>query len=200
MSNSPAPENKAVNNLPSLADEDEGRLGPKMKVLTKRQRAFVVALLEQGDTNFMAAAGAAGYSAKSANSLRVAGHNLAHDTRIREAMHEVASQRLQSGLVMAASKLIEIAADAKAKDSDRLKAIGMIMNRAGMHEMSEHKVTVEHLGSDAEELKKITEELRSRGQDPAAFLKSFGLTITDAEYTVVEEKPFDPNEGLEDLI
>lgn len=193
---------------------DEAALGPHMRVLTPKMRKFVWAVLEAGNSNFADAAAVAGYTCKNRNSLRVTGYRLAHDGRIRDAIVEEGRRRIHSGVILAASTLMEIMGDETVKASDRLKAVGMVLNRAGIPETTEHKVIVEHTGSDREELKRIVMDLKDRGLDPAEYLSKFGITLSEVEYKVIDvtpesndrvpeddesEEEFDPAAGLEDL-
>ena len=62
----------------------DGRLGPAMLALNERQRKFVHALMMQARKSNSRAARMAGYSATSSLLLRVTGHRLAHDPKVKE--------------------------------------------------------------------------------------------------------------------
>lgn len=169
--------------LPDLRVE-ESEMGEAMQSLTPLQRNFVTALLLQGDINYGAAARAAGYNCSSDNSARVVGHNLAHNPRILAAMHEEAQRRMEAATLMSVSRLVEIAANAT-DQKIALKAIGMVLNRAGLHEKSEHKVTVHRTGNDADVVRRITELANKLGLDPKVMLGQAGYV--DAEFKEVAE-------------
>lgn len=177
---------------------DAGQLGPAMKALpTDRMRAFVMALLSLGNNDNTAAANAAGYSAESQNGLRVTAHRLAHDERILAAVQEEARRRIRSGAIMASSHLLNIADNPSHKD--QLKAIDMLLNRAGLHATSEHKVTVEHVDANEKEaLARINAKMTALGFDDDQKKKMLGsYGITDVEFVEVVQPT---SEGLEDLL
>lgn len=149
---------------------DEGRLGPAMNALkTDRQRAFVIAMLEFGDGNFTRAALAAGYTGGE-QSVRNRASLLAHDAGVQAAMDEEAFRRLKAGKIMAVSTLLTLAKSA-AKDSDKLKAVEMLLNRTGLPNQSEHKVVVSDVSrTDDEMIARITQLAGTLGLDPQKLL------------------------------
>lgn len=162
-----------------------GKWGPAMSALrTDHHRAFVLALMEQvGEPNATLAAEVAGFGGESPVGLRVTAHRLIHDDRIQAAIQEEARKRLISGGLMASAELLRIVADRGHKD--QLKAIGMLMDRAGMHALTEHKVTVENV-SDREALARINQRLAEMGFDLEGRKKFLGRAgITDVEYEEV---------------
>ena len=144
----------------------EGSYGPKMSALTDRQRRFVEALFNQGTRNATKAAEAAGYSDSSYGSLKVQGHRLLHDARIQEAIHEHAVKALNGEVPASVATLIEIRDDPTATPNERRMATLAILDRAGMHGVSEHKTTVEHLGDDKNQLARIAAMALQLGIDP----------------------------------
>lgn len=188
---------------PSVPLPDDAALGPAMSALpTDNQRAFVCALLEHGDNDHTRAAIAAGFTG-TPNTLRVTAHRLAHDERVLAAMHEESVRRLNTGKIMAVSSLLTLARSA-AKDSDKLKAIEMILNRTGLHAQSEHKVTVNDVSrTDAAMIDRIKQLAGKMGLDADKLLgeqpgqsKSTALTVIEAEFTEVEGS----SDGLEDVL
>jgi hypothetical protein len=167
---------------------DEGRLGPAMNALASdRQRAFIIALLENGDNNFSRAARDAGYTGSDQN-IRTAAHRLAHDHDVQLAFDEEAVRRLKSGKIMAVSTLLTLAKTA-AKDSDKLKAIEMLLNRTGLPAQSEHKVTVvDRSKTDEEMILRITQLAESMGMDPQKLLGGPEQKAIDVEFTEVKEE------------
>jgi len=161
---------------------------------TDRQRRFVIALLELGDMNHTRAAAMAGYAGTTGNAMRVIAHRLFHDDRVQAAIHEEATRRLASGKIMAVSKLLDIANSAP-EPKDKLKAIGMILNRVGMHEKTEHHVTTMDLSkTDDAMIERIKSLAAKLGLDQRALLGEAG--VVDAEFTEVESS----TEGIEDIL
>jgi phage terminase small subunit len=105
--------------------------GPAMRALTPNMRAFVQAMVANPGCNRSKAAAAAGYSANSPGALRVTVHRLMHDERVLAAMDELTVNRLQSSTLVAAAALERIITSRGTKDKDRLKAIGMVLDRTG---------------------------------------------------------------------
>lgn len=176
---------------PIIVVPDEGQLGAAMNALASdRQRAFVIACLEFGDLNFTRAAIAAGYGGGHEGSVRNAAWRLSHDPAIQAAMDEEARRRLNSGKLMAVSTLLTMAHSA-AKDSDKLKALEMVLNRTGMPNQSEHKVIVSDVSkTDEEMIARITQLANKLGMDPQKLLGGpppVEVKTIDAEF--IEVKP-----------
>lgn len=197
---------------PLLTLTPDAKLGPCMRALNERQRAFVIALIEMGGINFSRAAFAAGYGNGNVESASVQGHRLAHDETILAAIHEEAHRRLRSGAVMAVQTLLEIANDQTAKHGDRLKAVEMLLNRSGLHAVTEHNIKVErHDVTDEGMIKRITLLAQKQGLDPAKLLGSAGVVLegefqeVSKDKTVEEifelsrEKRIQPEDDLSDL-
>lgn len=172
---------------PALELPAEYKLGPAMKALNEKQRAFVVALIECGGMNYTRAALAAGYGNGKSECAAVTANRLAHDDTILEAIHEEAHRRLRSGSIMSVQTLLDIANDATAENKDRLKAVEMILNRAGMPAMTEHHVHVKHTdNTEVAMIARIKLLAEKQGLDPAKLLGSAGVTI-DAEFKEVKD-------------
>lgn len=167
---------------------DETELGPAMQALSEKQRRFVMAMLEQGGVGPRRAALAAGYQeTEKSNGAAVSGHRLAHDPRIQEAIKEVSLKAINAGTFVAVKFVLDTIADETAEKKDRLKAAEMVMNRTGLHAMSESRTTVTHkTESRAEMIKDITLMARTLGVDPQKLL---GGAVTEADF--VEVKPED---------
>lgn len=164
----------------------ESKLGPAMRALNERQRQFVLALLEQGTTNYTRAAAAAGYG-NNPESLKVQAHRLAHDPRILAALQEEAKARITAGVVMAASSLVQIAEDSNTPTRDRLRALEMIMNRGGLHAMTESKQTIVHEADEAGAIARIKTLAATLGLDAKALLGSAG--VVDVEFVEITSEP-----------
>lgn len=178
-------------------------LGPKMRALNERQRAFVTACLEIGRVDNKRAAAMAGYSGDD-NTLAVAGHRLSHTLSVQEAMHEEASRRLGSAKIMAVSELIGIA-QSSGQVKDRLKAISMILNRTGLHETSEHKVTTrDESKTDEAMLDRINVLAAELGVDVSSLVGkkvAATLPLIEGEFEEVAMAEGEGSaEGLEDLL
>lgn len=182
-----------------IPKREYGRMGPKMQALTPKMRAFVQAMLDLGMTNHTRCAMIAGYSAASEGALRVAGHRLAHDERVQAAIQEEAGRRMKSGAIMATNVLQTIAETQGHKD--QLKAALAILDRSGLHAVSESRQTHEVVFDEKGAVVKIVELCKLTGQDPQKLLGAYNIVL-DAEYTEIapetEEEPFDPLAGLED--
>lgn len=187
--------------VPAILIPDEGKLGPAMRALNERQRRFVIAMLDLGcQSNHYRAAVLAGYNGNE-NTLRVTAHRLAHDERVQAAILEEARARLTSGTIAAASFLFDVISNPKAQDKDRLKAAQMLMDRGGLHALSEHKITVEHTDDRAEKIKKLVEMCLANGEDPKKVLGNTADVI-EAEFKVIGSSSTagDGTEGIEDLL
>jgi hypothetical protein len=124
--------------------------GPKMALCTPMQRRFVMALLELGDLQHSRAARLAGSQATNENSLAVSAHQMFHNRKVQEALHEQAIGRLASGKIMAVSQLLMMA-NSTTNETVKLKALLAIMNRTGLHEITEHRVETVNINSTLEE-------------------------------------------------
>ncbi len=179
----------------AISDDD---LGPAMRALDPRRRAFVVAMIEAPSLSYTQAAIRAGYSGTEV-SLRVQAHRLAHSERVLAAYHEEAEKRLRAGAILGASVLVQIASNEMHKD--QLKAAGMLLNRIGFHEKTEHKHVVERATDDVEVKRQVVALAKELGLDPRVFLgKNAQMPAleapVDADFEVIESS----TEGLEDLL
>lgn len=169
---------------------EEACLGPAMKKLTEKQRGFVMAMIEQGGVNYTRAAREAGYEGSESSNARI-GFRLAHDPTIQEAIKEVGLKMLHAGAIVAVKTVVDIAGDVSAEKKDRLKAAELIMNRTGMHALTEHKVAVTHTAdTDDEMLKRMEQLAKVLNLDPS---KLIGNVMIDADYeeVVVDENSLD---------
>lgn len=171
---------------PRATPKIEGKLGPAMRALPNdRWRAFVLAMHEidprtgQG-SGYTEACIKAGFQVTNTNSAQVQGHRLAHDERIIAAFVEEGQRRLGTMLPLSLTRLHEILADPTAERKDILKAIGMVFNRTGLPEQSEHKVVVAREYSDDEKIERIVRLAKALGLDPKAVLGQAGVPmVTD---------------------
>lgn len=177
---------------------EDTTLGPAMRNLNLRQRAFVIAMIEQGGINHTEAAIRAGYTTHP-GTARVTAHRLAHDDNVLAAIQEEAGRRMRSGAIVAVKVLLEIVDDQGAKHTDRLRAVEMLLNRSGLHAVTEQNIKVEHRDmSEAAMIKKIKLLAEKQGLDP---VKLLGASAVDAEYTEVTQiTEISQSETLEDIL
>lgn len=183
-------------NLPYRIEIAPGHVhGPKMLALAnERQRKFVLACVELGDNNWSAAARLAGYEGDD-NSIWATASRLGHDPKIEAAIQEEAHKLLNTTGIFAVSKLLYLAEKAE-KDVDKIKALGMILNRTGFIEKTEHKVVVENNSlTDAAMMARIQYLAKRIGVDETKLLgyqPPVALPVVDAEFAEVdpEEQAF----------
>jgi phage terminase small subunit len=190
-------------NLPAVVVlPDEGELGPAMRALpSDRMRRFVIAMTENAatgvETSKTRAAKDAGYGG-GIETLRSLGSKLAHDERIISAIREEGHRRLGSALPLAVGALVNLLADNDKKI--QLQAIKMVLNRAGIPEVTEQKMTVEHLENEGQKIDRIIMLAKALNLDPRTLLgrAADGLpqlgpadsaSAVEAEFTVVAENP-----------
>jgi hypothetical protein len=70
-------------------------------------------------------------------------HRLMHCDDVLAAIREESAKRMRSGGIEIVSVLINIAKDEKADPKDRLKAVGMVLDRIALQAITEHKITVQ---------------------------------------------------------
>ena len=184
------PTRATYNPHPALQEIDESSLGPAMLRLTPRHRAFVRAKVLFGVDSKKAAA-MAGYPTTSPHALEVRGYEAAHDPLVQEAMHEEAVKLMRGEGAKSLHTLIAIRDDTGAEPKDRIKCAVEILNRCGLHAMSEHKVSVEHSLSDAEKDRRILALCAELGLSESEAKKMLiapleAKKITDAEFAVIE--------------
>jgi Terminase small subunit len=180
----------------------EYELGPAMKALTPRQQAFVMACMNMGvEVNYSQAARLAGYSDPGLDSstVRVAAHNLIHDARIQAAIHEQGRKKLKAATLEATSFLVEVVQDIKGKYEvkDRLRAANSILDRGGLHALSEHQVTVTNIKSREEKLLEVAKLAKMLGRDPKELLGNMADALEGDFTTVKEIENVEGNAGTE---
>lgn len=150
--------------------------GKAMRLLSDRQRGFVLAMLERNANPAMVmdAAQAAGYRANY-------GYYLMRDEAVLAALHEEAVKRLTGASLMGASVLLEIAQDETHKD--RLKAAVRLTELNGF--TPERKLTIEHVDRDS---KKQLEEIKAWAKEMDLPISKVlpGIDIEDGEFLEVD--------------
>jgi phage terminase small subunit len=121
--------------------------GPKMAALTELQRNYIKAMASAPFASATEWARMAGYSDRSGGA-KVAAFHLRHDPKIEEAVLEYAAYMMhRDGPLLAVAGLMEIARNKK--HPKQLRALETLANRVGLHELTEHRVRVEHLEESA---------------------------------------------------
>lgn len=173
-------------------------LGPKMRALHERERAFVVGLVRNGGNQTKAGFDAGCQTRDAAEKY---GWRAAHREDVREAMKEWAQSLLGRGALVGAQALLEIAEDPLHKD--RLKAAVELMNRNGMIVQTQHKVVVEDNRSTAAIVQRVLAMAERLALDPRMLLEKAGIdpNVIDADFEPVAlPAPKASDEGLEDLL
>jgi hypothetical protein len=164
---------------------DGAQLGPAMAKLNQRMQLFVIACLDLGGVkNHTKAARFAGYAGDPLT-LKVTGHRLAHDPNVQAALLEEAKKRIQASTVAAANLVEEVVSNPKYDVRDRLKAAMMILDRGGIHTMTEHRVDVNVNDSRAAQILEVTKLARQLGKDPRELLGTM-VDVIEADFKVLE--------------
>lgn len=164
--------------------------GPAMRRLTPKQRAFCEQYMALGlgiRGNIGRAVVLAGFADPDPSHY---GRRLLQNQVIQDALTELGKANLTSNGPVAAEVLTEIMTDVTTSKRDRLRAAEMVLNRAGLHAVSEHKVDVSDKRDQGELMKRIKLLCEQLGADPKKLLgASFAskLEAVDAEYEVVPE-------------
>ena len=184
--------------MPRHEPEINPKLGPKMNALVPKRRAFVLALMNQGTRNATSAAAAAGYSADSNESLRVYASKLMHDDAVQEAIQEEAKRRITAMLPLAVETVGNIMENPQESGATRLKAAQVVMDRSGVHGVSERINREEPLDRDPDKWKRIMALAQLLGKPMEELvgnrLKALAVPAEDAEYTEINMT------GLEGLV
>lgn len=180
----------------------EPHWGPAMSALPNDSwRRFAIACCQPtatGETDYTQAAREAGFE-QSDGALRVTAHRMAHDIRIQEAILEIGRRNLGAGVALATATIIQVMITST-KNETKLKAAGMLLNRGGLPEKTEHNVTVERTFSEQEQIERAILLADKLGLDPAALLGQVGLSmpkrITNSAMaeTIVDAEVVDPGE------
>jgi len=163
-----------------------------MAQLTPQQRRYVLAMASDPFGNPTQWARLAGYSDVK-EAAKVRGHELSHNPEVEVAVKEFSKTAMGTlGPMMATAGLLRIAR--KKDHPDHLKALLAIANRSGLHETSEHKVSVQHTDLTGQALLERIRALGSKlGIDPA---KLIGGNVADVQQPVIEAQfqEIKPNE------
>lgn len=171
----------ATISLPEAAD-----LGPAMRALNERQRAFVFALFALGSRDPVEAARAAGYPDSGKSGIRVQAHRLAHNEKVQAAISEWQKKASRALIPFAAMNLVKIAGDPQHKDAAKVNLA--LMSMGGHGPVTESKVTHEVVLTRQEKIDQIKDFAKALGRDPEEFL---GMVV-DAEFEEVPEPAPEP--------
>jgi hypothetical protein len=173
---------------PRLVDEPDpdGELGPAMRALSPQRRAAVRALFKTKG-NRSAAARLAGYKGTPRNLASHASRIFAQPG-MRAAIKEECARHIDISEPELIEVTMGILRDKKEKAADRLRAIGMVWDRANPV-MTKHKIEVEHhLTSDERDIQHYL-ALKKLGAPHDAFLRRFGANgLARVEALVLAEE------------
>lgn len=175
--------------------EIRAEYGTMMKQLPNdRWRAFVEALMTQGQRNATQAYRDAGFNGTD-ETARVGAHRMMKDERVLRAIHEEGQRRLKGAMLALAQDVhAEILSNPQTDPAVRLKAATMVYDRAGLHATNEVKHTHEHIASDGDLLQRIARLATTLGLDASKLLgnrvKALEAPTVDAEYVEVSANDF----------
>lgn len=174
---------------------EDAKLGPAMKALTPKARAFVMALVELGGRNMSGAALTAGFTGTKA-SLQVTASRMAADTKVQAALVEEAKALARSSSLAAVAETVLIMQDAAAPKQVRLNAASRIMALAALEPEKTMNVnhTVDVGPTSREQIADVIRLARDVGVDPRKLLGKAGVVL-DVDFKVVNDRS-----GLEDLL
>lgn len=191
--------------------DDNMSLGPAMKAIEPKQRAFVLAYVEQAKEDATAAALAAGYGSISETdegrkkAAKQAGWRLIHDEKIAEAIKELASDKFRVATFKATAVLLEIMDDPTHKDRFKAAERVLAQNGMGVAIQVDHRHTHRNM-DDESMIRRIAALAKDQGLDPKRLLGTVGVDYTDAEFEDVTNSltapaaPAMSAAGLEDLL
>lgn len=151
-----------------------------MSALNPQQRAFVVAYCTTANCNATEAARQAGYSDPGTGSIRVRGHQVLHHPKVLEAIREFTLASIRADAPVLVDALKKVAGSVQHKD--QVKAIGMLLNRGGLPEITEKNINVNVTITKEEKIAEIRLMAEEMGLDPEKLLGN----ITDAEFEEVD--------------
>lgn len=157
--------------------------GPAMSSLTPLQQRYVEALMTAPLNSNTAAMRRAGYQGKE-EACRKQASRLLKNPVILEALKEASVAHLKAMIPKAVNALDNVLADPKHRDHH--KAIVALLDRVGLHPVTEHKTTVEHTIDRDALISRIAVILERHGIDKLPAL-SREPAIKDAEFTEVRE-------------
>jgi phage terminase small subunit len=171
---------------PLVREIDEGSLGPAMRVLTPKQRRFVLEL-QRGPAGYgsaVRAVRAAGYgtATSSSTAMRVEANRVLHNPKVQEALREVGGRIIRAEAFQSIQTTAAIARNPKHKD--QLKANLALMDRGGFGVETVHHVEVAHSHRHSVEatpqvLERIRQLALAAGLNPAALPPTIDATAEE---------------------
>ncbi len=186
--------------MPRHEPEPNPRLGPKMNALVPRRRAFVSALMNQGTRNATEAAKTAGYKQDNYQALKVTASELMHDDAVQEAIQEEAKRRITAMLPLAIETVASLMENPQESGAVRLKAGLSVMDRSGVHAVSERITREEPLERDPDQVKRIMALAQILNLPVEQLLGARLAQHPTPMITDAVEVPMNSLEGLEGLI
>lgn len=163
--------------------------GPAMSKLSEKQQRYVLAMLADPFGNPTRWARAAGYSDAS-DACKVKGHYLSHNPKIDAAADEVAKQYLGTmGPILGVATVMRIARNPR--HPKQLRAAEMLLNRVGLHEKTEHHVTVDH-GNTGDVVQRIRDAAALLGVPVEQLL---GANVAAQPMKVIEAQAIEKADG-----
>ena len=167
-----------------IPDPDEASLGPAMLALNPAQRRFAMAAVMFPLAKDYQIARAAGYSAHSHGSLRVAAHRQFHDENVLKAIHELAVKEVRGTALLGIATMKKIARLDGHKD--QFKAAAHLSGLAG-HTV-EQRISVDQTVTrkvDASEAMARIAEFRQKFPQQFAKLTGTAPAVIEGEFTEV---------------
>lgn len=172
-----------------LPEPFEPECGPAMKLLTEKRRAFVRGYVRRGMKNASAAYVEAGYTAANANVAGVEGHKLLHNHLVQSAIQEECVREFAALAPVAVRVVGELVDNPQVDAAVRQKVAFGILDRTGLHKVTEQKVTVEHIGDDPAKVARARMLMARLGISEEQAEKVFGTKLAgkviEAEYVEV---------------
>jgi hypothetical protein len=168
-----------MNEIATIPEGKALDFGPAMQVLQPKHRAFVEAYLVL-DCDATKAARAVGYVDNGNGSIHVTAHRILMRPDILAAIREKTLAQIASDVPVYRKALDVIA---RTPHKDQVKAIGMLLNRGGLPEITEKHISVTVTLTRQEKEAEIRMMAETLGLDPKTLLG----TVLDAEFEEVPE-------------
>lgn len=166
--------------LPTKTDAGP-EFGPAMTVLIPKYRAFVLAYCTSAGAVGTEAARQAGYGHQGVEALRVTASRILNKPAVLAAIREVVLQNITADVPVYVGALAQVAKNAQHKD--QVKAIGMLLNRGGLPDVTEKNINVNVTMSNQQKIAEITQFAEEMGLDPKTLLGN----VTDADFEEIPE-------------
>ena len=160
-------------------------LGPAMRALEDHERRFVMMLVKFS--------GRIGDAAEAAGIPAASGSAIHRMQKVKEAILEEATRLMATSALLATATVVELASSANTDNKTRLKAAEMILNRTGLHEIMESKLTITKKVSDEDLVETVIAIAKRNGMDPklllgpAAERLTSKVSVIEGEFEEVEE-------------